>query len=142
MLEQTAIALAIDGLGQVVQLAAVPHWVRLLLAKHLLPPPGQRWVSAPHEVPQTPAVLHVAAAPPGQGILHDTSSTVPQVSTSEFATHTPLQRWNPELQVNPQVPAVQVRIALGWAAQGVQLDPHESTLLLARHMVGLAAGQP
>lgn len=85
-------ALAMEGLGQVAQPAAVPHWVRLLFAKHLAPVPGHVCESAPHEVPQTPASLQVAASPPGQGMLHDTLSTVPQVATSELATQAPAHR--------------------------------------------------
>lgn len=134
-------ALAMDGLGQVTQAAAVPHWVRLLLAKHRVPVPGQVCESAPHEVPQTPASLQVALSPPGHAV-HETLSVVPQVSTSEFATQTPPQRWKPGLQVNPQVPPVQVLTAFGWTGHGVQLAPHEFTLPFAEHVVGLAVGQP
>lgn len=94
----------------------------------------------PHVVPQTPAALQVAFAPPGQGV-HETLSWVPQVSTSELATHAPPQRWKPVLQVNPQVPLVQVRTAFAWVGQAVQLVPHESTLVFDEQVVGFVAGQ-
>ena len=135
----TAMAFAIDGFEQVAHDVAVPHWVRLLLGKHCDPVPGHMCESAPHDVPHTPAELQVALAPPGQGV--HAPSAVPQVATSESATHTPEHRWNPSLQLNPQAPLVQVRTAFATVGQGVQLVPQEFTLVLDKHIVGLVAGQ-
>jgi hypothetical protein len=141
LLAQTAMALTIDGIGQVLHIAGVPHCVRLSFGKQDVPVPGQVCEPAPQSVPQTPAALQVAVAPPGQGV-HDTLSTVPQVATAELATHAPLQRWKPALHWKPQTPAaLQVRTALACAGHGVQLVPHESGLLLDRHKLGFVAGQ-
>jgi hypothetical protein len=133
LLAHTARALAIDGIGQVSHPAAVPHCVRLSFGKHDAPVPGHMCEPAPQVVPHTPAALHVALVPPGQA-EHETLSTVPQVSTAELATHAPLHRWKPWLHENPQTPAaLQVRTAFGCAAHGVQLAPHESTLVFDAH---------
>jgi hypothetical protein len=55
-------------------------------------------------------------------------------------TQTLLHMWRPASQVYVQAPPVQATLAFARCAQGVQLVPHEFTLLFKEHVVGFTAG--
>lgn len=133
---QTLTALSTDGIGHVEH--EVPQCSTSLSGKQPVKA-GHICDPVPQVVPQTPAALQVAFAPPGQGV--QAPSWVPHVATAEFETHWPLHRWYPSSHSNPQVPFTQVRTAFARVGQGVQLVPHESTLLFDEHVVGFAVGQ-
>lgn len=122
-----ASAFGSEGVGHVMQPAAVPHCKVLSSGKHPLVA-GHMCVPAPQT---TPHVAFVHAVPVGHGV-QSTPSMVPHVSDELLLTHTPLQRCQPALQSGTHVlvAPLQVTVPLSGAVQARQLVPHEVTLLL------------
>ena len=64
--------------------------------------------------------MHVAEA--FAGVAHALQDD-PHVATLALLTHAPPQRWNPEMQTNPQIPVVHVAVEFAGALQTVAHAP-------------------